>query len=57
MHNLLTGIPVIGLFWCGFSMFKNPLKGRVSKGTIVAGLVANVFSLLLLVLFGTVLNI
>lgn len=54
LHNILTGIPVVGLFWCGFSVIKNPLKNRVSKGTIVAGLIANVLSAILLILLSTV---
>jgi hypothetical protein len=54
LHNTLTGIPVVGLFWCGFSVIKNPLKNRVSKGTIVAGLIANVLSAILLILLSTV---
>lgn len=54
IHNILTGIPVLGLFWCGFSLIKNPLKNRVSKGTVTAGLIANVFSAILLILLATV---
>ena len=44
LHNILSGIPVIGLIWCLISVVGNPMKGRVSKGTVVAGLLANILS-------------
>lgn len=53
LHNLLTGIPILGLIWCGISVFANPLKGRVSKGTVVAGLISNAISTVLLILMYT----
>lgn len=56
LHNILTGIPVVGLLWCGFSALKNPLKGRVSKGTIMAGLIANIISLIIVVTFTFILK-
>lgn len=54
LHNILTGIPVLGLIWCGISVFANPLKSRVSKGTIVAGLISNALSAIMLILLYTV---
>lgn len=54
LHNVLTGIPFIGMLWCGFSAMRNPLKGRVSKGTIVAGFIANLLSVILIILMFTV---
>lgn len=54
LHNILTGIPILGLVWCGISVFANPLKSRVSKGTIVAGLISNTISTVMLILIYTV---
>ena len=54
IHNVLTGIPILGLIWCGISVFANPLKSRVSKGTVVAGLISNAISTVLLILIYTV---
>ena len=49
LHQILSGIPVVGLIWCCLSYFKNPLKGRVTKGTIIAGIIGNILALVLLI--------